>query len=109
MKRFEETLFVRLRIEADEVVVQIPNKRIIAGSDVVERWIFNSRIAIAHGIFDAFNRVARGAGESGLCGRCMEVLANRFVHHAVEENRWVVAATAPFRGLDAVDFLHIDD
>ena len=109
MKRFEETLFVRFRIESDEIVVQIPNKRVIAGSDVVKRWIFNHVSAIAHGIFDAFNRVARRAGESGLCGRRMEVLPNGFVHHAVEEDCWVVAAAAPFGGLDAVDFLHVDD
>ena len=109
MERLEETLFMGFWVEPDEIVVQIPNKRIIAGSDVMKRRVFNHVSAITHGILDAFDRVARRAGESGLCGRRMEVLPNRFVHHAVEEDCWVVTAAAPFRGLDAVDFLHIDD
>ena len=109
MERLEETLFMRLRIESDEIVVQIPNKWIIAGSDVVERRVFNHVSAITHRVFDAFNGMARCAGESGLCGRRMEVLPYGFIHHAVEQNRWVVAATAPLGGLDTVDFLHIDD
>ena len=109
MKRFEETLFVRLWIESDEVVVQIPNDWVIAGSDVVKWRIFDHVSAVTHRVFDAFNRVARCAGESGLCGRRMEILAYGFIHHAVEQDRWIVATAAPLRGFDAVDFLHIDN
>ena len=109
MERFQETLFVRFWVEADEIVVQIPNDRIITGSDVVEWWIFNHVSTVAHRIFDAFNRVAGCAGESGLGGGRMKILSDGFVHHAVEQDRWVVAAATPFRRLDAVDFLHIDN
>ena len=76
MKRLEETLLVRLRIQADEVVVQIAHDGIFAGGDVVERWILDDIPAVAHRIFDLFDGVACGAGESGLCRGGMEVLPN---------------------------------
>ena len=84
MERFEETLFVRFRIESDEIVVQIPNDRVITGSDVVKWWIFDHVTTVTHCVFDAFDGVARRAGESRLCGRRMKILPYGFVHYAVE-------------------------
>ena len=57
------------RVEANEIVMQIPNDRVITGGDVVEWRIFDYVPAVTHRVFDAFNRVARCASESGLGGR----------------------------------------
>ena len=97
------------RVESDEIVVQISDDRVIAGSDVVEWRIFNHITAVTHRIFDALHRVARCAGEACLRGRCVEVFSDGSVHHAVKQDRWVVTAAAPLGGLDTVDLLHIDN
>ena len=89
--------------------MQIADNRVIAGGDVVQWRIFDYIATVTHRILNAFNRVACCAGEARLRRRRMEILPYRFVHHTVEQNRWVVATTAPLRGLDAVHLLHIDN
>ena len=84
MKRLEETLLVRLRVKADEVVVQIAHDGIFAGGDVVERRILDDIPAVAHRIFDLFDGVTCRASKPGLCRRRMEVLPNGQIHDTVE-------------------------
>src|SRR5688572_33473905 len=91
------TLFrSRLRIDLDEKVVDFFKDDILARGQVMERRILNYETAITHGVFHPADRVTGGACQTCLCFGGVDLLLYGCVEAAVEENRRVVAAGAPF-------------
>ena len=51
--------------------------------------------------------MACNASQARLRRGRMQVLSDRFIHHAIQQNGEVMTAAAPFRRLNAVDLLHV--
>src|SRR4029077_7340033 len=100
---------MRLGIQADHEIVQAADDGIFAGGEFVEFWIFEDEITLAHGAFHLNDAVAHHATEAGAGFGLVDVLLDRRIHHAAEEESGIVAAGAPFGLFDAVDFLHVLD
>ena len=109
MERLDERVAVRLRVELDELVVHGAKETVLARRQIVQRRVLDDEVPLAHRALHARDRVARGARESGLRLRRVDLLLDRAVEPAVEEHRVIVAAGAPLRRLRADDVLHVLD
>ena len=94
-------------IEADKVVMEFADCGIFAGSHFVQGRILDDISAVAHRILDFLHGMASCARESGLGGGGMQILPDRSIHHAVQQDSRIVTPTTPFGRLDPVDILHI--
>ena len=99
MKRFEECLAMRLRIDREQLIVNARRCRILARGQIVERWILDHEVALAHRALDIRHRMTGRAPEAGLRLGCVDLFLDRPVEPSVEEHRVVVTARAPFRRL----------
>src|SRR5579864_9403537 len=75
----------------------------------VQSWIFQHKVALAHGAFHFHDAVAHQAAEAGLGFRSIFDLVDGGIEFAAEEQRGVVTSRTPFTGLHARDVLHIFD
>ena len=91
----EEDLAVRLRVELQQVVVGPRQHRVLAHGEVVQRRVLDLEVALAHRAAHVHDRVAGGAAEAVLRLGRVDLLLDRPVEAAVEEDRVVVAARAP--------------
>jgi hypothetical protein len=109
VERLEERFAVRRRIDVRQVVVQEAEHRVVAGRQIVHRRVLDFEVPLAHRAPHARDRVARGAPQSRLRLRGVDLLANRAVEAPVEEHGMVMTPGAPLGRLRAHDVLHVLD
>src|SRR6516165_10108853 len=98
-----------LGLYTHEKIVQQVQETIVAGHQVVQRWVGDEIIAIAHGITDLRDGVAGCTGQPNMSFRGIEELPYRSVHHAIEQQGHIVAAGAPAAWPGPDDILHVFD
>ena len=109
MERFEERLSMRLRIDREQLVVEIAKCRLFAGGQVVQRRILDDEIALAHRALDVRDGVTRGASQPGLRFRRLDLFPDGPIEATVEEHRVIVAARAPLGRFGPDHVLHVLD
>ena len=109
VERLDERVAVGLGGEPQQQVVHVPQQRVAAGREVVQRGVLDGEVSLTHRAADAHDRVARRAAEPRLGLGRVDLLDDGPVEAPVEEDRVVVAAGAPLRRRGAHDFLHVLD
>ena len=109
VERLQEHAPVRRRVELEQVVVGPGQDRVLAHRQVVQRRVLDLEVSLAHRAAHVHDRVARRAAEAVLRLGRVDLLLDRPVEAAVEEDGVVVAARAPLAGPGADRVLHVLD
>ena len=96
VEALQEGLLVRLRVESQELVMRPLQEGVLADGEIVQRRVFDGEIGLTHRALDVNDRVARGAAQSVLRFRGFDLLFDRAIKAAIEEDRVIVTAGAPF-------------
>ncbi len=108
-KGLEERAAVRLGIQAHDKVVQGPDHGIFACSQLVQLGIFEKEVALAHGALHFHDAVTHQAAQARAGFGTIHNFPDGRVEQPAVEQRGIVAAGAPLRGLYAGDVLHVFD
>ena len=98
-KRFQECLFVELRLRLHQLLVEVLQEAVCAVGERIVGRLVDGVVRIAARAVDVRDGMARRAGDAGLRRGIMHVVEVRIVERAAEERHHVVAAGAPARGL----------
>ncbi len=100
---------MRLRVRIKKIVVHPGQHGVLARGQVVQGRVLDGEVALAHRALDVNDGMAGRAAQPRLRLRRVDLLLDRPVEAAVEEDGVVVAARAPLRGPRAHDVLHVLD
>ena len=89
--------------------MQASQQRILARRQLVEGRVLDDKIALPHRAADVHDRMTRGAPQTGLRLRCVDLPADRLIEPSVEEHCVIVAPRAPLGRLRARDILQVLD
>ncbi len=106
-ERLHKRPAVRFRIEISQEIIDGVDVLILAAYQLVERWVSNGKGAIAHGAVHVHDRMARGARQSGVGFRRVDLLLDRPVETPVEEDSVIVATRAPLARARPHHALHV--
>src|SRR5262245_66548237 len=84
-------------------------QRVLAGCQVMQRRVFNLEVTLTHRASHVDYRMTRSACEARLSFGGIDLLFNRLVKPAVEKDRVIVAACAPFGRRRPYHVLHVLD
>ena len=108
-ERLHERAAMRLGVEIGEKPVHRANQRLAARGEPVQRGIGDGEPAVAHRALDLRDGVAGRAGQPRLRLRRVDLLGDRPIEAAVEEDRMIVAARTPLARPRPDDRLHVLD
>ncbi len=107
-ERLQKRLLVRTRLQERQEIIHLPDHRILARREIVQRRILNRESAIAHRTIDVHDGVARHASQPILRLGSIDLIFDRLLPAPVEEHRVIVTARAPLTVLRrAADLLHV--
>ncbi len=109
VERLQHRLLVRPRIETRHVVVQHVQHRAAARDQAVHLRVLQDVPPLSHGVLHRHDRVAHEAADPRLGLGRVDLPDDRGVHPAGQQDRLIVAAAAPLRGLRPDDLLHVLD
>ena len=95
--------------EPQEQIMRPAEDRVVARRQIVQRRILDDEVALPHRAANVDDGMAGGAAETGLRLGCVDLLSDRLIEAAVEEDRMIVTTRAPLRRRSADHVLHILD
>jgi hypothetical protein len=86
---------MRLRIQADDIVMEPSHDRVLAGGHCMQRRIFQREVSLAHRAFHRSNRMAHHAAQAGARFRAVDNLLDWGIEKAAVKQSGIMSSGAP--------------